>query len=134
VRDDHDNVVRSNLDLVKWLKSNCPQEVKAQPVEFSRIKDNACITNSSFLVSISAPYDRIVSLFGEPDCFDSYKTDAEWIVQNKQGQVFCIYNYKDGKNYLGEEGTPTEEIEHWHIGGFSSHGLDGLCALLSQNN
>lgn len=65
---------------------------------------------------ITTDYSTLVSLFGEPDGGDGYKTDAEWTITTPHG-VATIYNYKDGKAYNGEDGTPTEEIKEWHIGG-----------------
>jgi hypothetical protein len=62
----------------------------------------------------------LVKVFGEPNCVgDGYKTDAEWCI-SVDGKVATIYNYKNGKNYLGDEGYDVEEITTWHIGGFDS--------------
>lgn len=67
---------------------------------------------------ISVPYDMLVKVLGEPHSDgDGYKIDAEWILKFNNGTVATIYNYKDGPNYLGESGTPVEDIVDWHIGG-----------------
>lgn len=65
-------------------------------------------------------YQKLVEVFGKPNAKgDEYKIDAEWIVFTVSG-VATIYNWKDGKNYLGaEEGLPVEDITDWHIGGHS---------------
>ena len=66
---------------------------------------------------INISYQDLVSVFGEPNTKnDGYKTDAEWI-GTIDGEVFTIYNYKSGKNYLGKDGLEVEEITEWHIGG-----------------
>ena len=74
------------------------------------------IQDSWLVGKIDMCYSTLVELFGEPDCFDNYKTDAEWVVKFGDN-VFCIYNYKTGKNYLKEYGEETENLTHWHIGG-----------------
>lgn len=71
--------------------------------------------------TIYAEYNQIVRAFGRPtDKFDDYKCDAEWHVRFDNGTVASIYNWKNGQNYLGEDGTPTRNITHWSIGGSSS--------------
>jgi hypothetical protein len=64
------------------------------------------------------------------DGFDDYKSDAEWIVQFEDGLVATIYNYKNGMNYCGSEGTPTHRITDWNIGGYDTavvaHIIDAL--------
>lgn len=67
---------------------------------------------------ITISYDELVKVFGEPDDGDGYKTDAEWS-GSIDGVVFTIYNWKNGKNYCGPEGIPTEKIMDWNIGGNS---------------
>ncbi len=66
---------------------------------------------------VSVNYATLRELFGKPLDGDGYKVDAEWIIQFDDGTVATIYNYKDGKNYNGEDGTETTEITEWHIGG-----------------
>lgn len=56
-------------------------------------------------------------VFGKPNTkSDGYKTDAEWIGKI-DGEVFTIYNYKTGHNYLGDSGDDIQDITDWHIGG-----------------
>jgi len=71
------------------------------------------------LGQIHATYAQLVSTFGEPlkEGFDDYKSDAEWLVQFDDGLVATIYNWKNGFNYCGNQGTPTAMIKDWHIGG-----------------
>ena len=76
------------------------------------------VNGTSYLGRFNADYDLLISKLGEPtDSFDEYKTDAEWIIEFEDGNVATIYNWKDGKNYCGEEGLPVEHIKEWHIGG-----------------
>ena len=72
---------------------------------------------------INVDYDTLVDVFGEPDpdlCRDS-KTDANWAIDtmDRDGskRYISIYNWKDGKNYLGKKGTPASEITEWMVGG-----------------
>jgi hypothetical protein len=74
-----------------------------------------------FQGNINLTYKELVSELGEPILFkgkknDGDKIDAEWYLLTPFG-VGTIYNYKDGKNYLGDEGTETVKITEWHIGG-----------------
>ena len=70
---------------------------------------------------LNASYETLVELLGEPNVkVDGYKTDAEWHVKVKaegEAPTFAtIYNYKDGKNYLGANGLNVEDIKDWHVG------------------
>jgi len=67
---------------------------------------------------IRVGFNRLVKAFGEPEkrLNDGYKTDANWIMLTPDG-IATIYNYKNGKNYLGEEGWAKEDIVDWNIGG-----------------
>lgn len=72
---------------------------------------------------IECSYADLVAVFGEPNREgDGYKVDAEWTLTFSRldgltTSVATIYNYKDGKNYLGDEGLPVSDITDWHIGG-----------------
>lgn len=66
---------------------------------------------------ISATYAKLVEAFGEPMEGDQKKVDAIWVIKFEDDTIATIYNYKDGKNYLGEVGREVEEITYWHVGG-----------------
>jgi len=64
------------------------------------------------------PYEGLIETFGTPNLEreKDYKIDVEWLLETPSG-VAVIYNWKNGKNYLGERGKPTHEITQWNIGG-----------------
>ena len=73
--------------------------------------------------SIETTYQHLVSLLGEPIKLDTrydFKSDVVWnmnVPGTNGGVVATIYNYKTGKNYLGEKGKDPEDITRWHVGG-----------------
>lgn len=85
------------------------QHIKADP---------SLANGTSLQAHANTTYSRLVRTFGKPHTNgDGYKVDAEWILQFADGTVATIYNYKDGKNYNGDEGLAVEDITDWHIGG-----------------
>ncbi|QDP67696.1 MAG: hypothetical protein Unbinned15contig1001_6 [Prokaryotic dsDNA virus sp.] len=76
------------------------------------------VINGSNIGYIVISYQKLVEAFGLPNSTgDDYKIDAEWILEDcDSGNVFRIYNWKDGVNYCGEGGTPTKDIDVWNIG------------------
>ena len=92
--------------------NNYSEEVKA---------DNALnIAGTSLMGNITVPYKDLVSRFGDPSAIDGdgYKSDCEWIISTPDG-VATIYNWKNGKNYLGKDGLKVEDISNWNIGGYN---------------
>jgi hypothetical protein len=87
---------------------------------------------SSLQGTIEAEYKKLVELFGEPMAtgFDDYKSDAEWAIVFEDGTRASIYNWKDGINYCGADGTPTEFITDWHIGGFNEDAVKRVQEIL----
>ena len=82
---------------------------------------------------IKASYDQLVKTFGEPHDpdGDNYKTDVEWAFEFADGTVATLYNWKNGKNYLGEaEGLELNDIYEWHVGGFSEKAVSKLLEKL----
>jgi len=84
-----------------------------------KINSNDTDTNGTCLQGyLTATYEVLVSKLGDPsDGYDDYKSDAEWHLEFEDGSVATIYNWKNGKNYCGDEGLSLEEITEWHIGG-----------------
>lgn len=80
------------------------------------------INGTSLVGYLECSYQQLTDAFGEPKEFgyDDYKCDAEWSLEFANGEVACIYNWKNGKNYLGEEGELTDKITNWNVGGVSS--------------
>jgi hypothetical protein len=93
-------------------------------VEESRGEIN--LLGTSFQGNINCSYKVLKSLFGKESENDGYKIDACWEVLTPAGPAH-IYNYKDGKNYLGKEGTPKTKITEWHIGGGDKNTYAWVC-------
>lgn len=67
---------------------------------------------------VNATYAELTRVFGKEDGGgDYYKTDAEWNLEIDD-TIVTIYNYKNGKNYLGANGLAVDQITDWHVGGF----------------
>ena len=77
--------------------------------------DACCASLKSNLTMV--PYSVMVEIFGEPNgqC-DDYKTDVEWCGE-LDGDVFTIYNWKNGYNYRGGKGIAVKDMTEWHVGG-----------------
>ena len=73
--------------------------------------------------SFDAPFSYVRAILGEPiykrgyDGHD-YKSDVVWqiIIKSDPIEIIRVYNWKDGKNYLGDKGLNPEQITHWCIG------------------
>ena len=79
-------------------------------------------------------YDVLQKVFGmcKVDAFDDYKCDAVWEVQTPFG-VATIYNYKDGKNYLGKDGMAVKDITEWHVGGHNAESYECVKKLIAAH-
>lgn len=86
---------------------------------------------------ITIHYSDLVNKLGLPNGFrkneEGAKMDAEWRVFTPFG-VGTIYNYKNGKNYLGEEGLNRQDIVDWHIGGQNGETAKCIINELLTNN
>lgn len=82
------------------------------------------VNGTSLVGVVNTTYGTLVELFGEPMEGYDYKTDAEWALEfhtdTGDTVVATIYNWKNGKNYMGDQGTPVEDITRWNIGGHTS--------------
>jgi len=79
---------------------------------------------------IQANYADLVSTFGAPTNSDGYKVDAEWQVCFEDGTRATIYNWKNGKNYCGENGLELHEIQDWNVGGFDKFAVERVLRVL----
>ncbi len=83
------------------------------------------------------PYEALIIALGQPhynfDNFDDIenKVDVEWAFELPSGLVATVYNWKDGKAYLGHQGTPVEQITSWHVGG---HQMDAMHEIVDIIN
>lgn len=89
------------------------------------------IDGTSYRGEISANYADLHMLFGEPLLGDGYKTDAEWWVQFDDGTLATIYNWKNGRNYMGDDGLDIEQITEWNVGGRCKQALDMVIKTMS---
>ena len=90
------------------------------------------ISGTSFLGDIGLDYYDIVSRLGRPQDGDGYKVDAEWNIEFDDGTVATLYNWKNGRNYCGEDGLDLHQIDEWHIGGFNSDAIDRVYKLFKK--
>lgn len=81
------------------------------------------IIGTSLQGYVTADYSELCKAFGSPGNGDGYKIDAQWIVEDGE-IVATVYNYKDGPNYMGEDGRPVRDIMDWHIGGKDERAID----------
>lgn len=80
---------------------------------------------------IDTDYDTLVKMFGDPNCDDGDKIDAQWLVQFEDGTFATIYNYENGVNYLGTRGLSVALIRDWHIGGHDKTAVDRVHELFA---
>ena len=84
---------------------------------------------------LRASFEQLVRAFGEPHDpnGDNYKTDVEWAFEFADGTIATLYNWKNGKNYLGEaEGLELNDIYTWNVGGFNEKALTKLKERLKE--
>jgi len=73
---------------------------------------------TSRIGTLSVTYAAIISQLGEPNIEDDpCKVDASWGVKHEDGRKLFVWNYKNGKAYLGPEGRDVEDITSWSLGG-----------------
>ena len=104
--------------------------------EYKTHNDDPDIVNNGTSLKgyLTISYDRLVKLFGKPDCGDGYKVDAEWTIQFDDGTIATIYNWKNGPNYHGGNSyggsDAVRKITEWNIGGLDRKAVDNLHKLV----
>jgi hypothetical protein len=102
---------------------------------YIEINDDTINTNGTHLQGhINCSYDNLTRALGYPleSGFDDYKSDAEWWIRFKDGTVATIYNYKNGKNYMGEQGYNLCDIPQWNVGGRSKEVVERVAFLIKD--
>ena len=90
--------------------------------------DGTCLQGT-----INTNYSELVRIFGKQNSDnDSGKIDAQWTVNTPDG-IATIYNYKDGKSYLGKDGLRITDITDWHIGGKNKKVIDWIKLAILKN-
>ena len=79
-------------------------------------------------------YSDLVDTFGYPLSTDflDHKTDAEWNICFEDGTRATIYNWKNGKRYLGAMGLDVCDIAQWHIGGFDVKAVELVTKAVNE--
>ena len=91
---------------------------EGEPMEYQTHNDLIIKTAGTHLQGyIKLDYYDILDRLGEPQERDVYKIDAEWVIEFYDGTVATLYNWKNGRNYCGEDGLDLHQIGEWHIGG-----------------
>jgi hypothetical protein len=101
-----------------------------------KINTNDIDTNGTHLQGyINCSYDDLTTALGYPleDGFDDYKCDAEWNIKFDNGLVATIYNWKNGKNYLGDQGLNLCDMTQWNIGGHNPEVVERVMDLIPQS-
>ncbi len=94
------------------------------------MKSDKSIAGTSLRGKLDCDYLTLTKVFGNPSIIEGgCKTDVEWKGEI-DGDIFTIYNWKDGKSYCGDEGLEVEQITDWHIGGLNSDIVEKLQSLV----
>ena len=87
---------------------------------------------------IRRSYWALRDIFGEPHMRwsgkegEENKIDVEWCFAFPDGRVFTVYNWKNGRAYLGDEGAYPDQIKHWNIGAHEQSTYDDVVTLLDM--
>lgn len=93
-------------------------------MKFKTHNDVIIPVDGTYLIGeIETNYERLFEVFGQPLDGDGYKTDAVWEILFEDKTVATVYNWKNGKGYLGDEGMEVADIKDWHVGGRSPKAL-----------
>lgn len=86
---------------------------------------DANIHNTSRKLTINASYDRLVSLFGEPEWSqdDDNPVQAHWAIDFSDGEVLTIYDWK--------ESQPVEGVTQWNVGGHNMMAASRIYNILA---
>ena len=93
---------------------------------------------TAYMGSFSASYKNLVKLFGKPNAItDEYKVSTEWVLEDNEGNIVTIYDWKmtdlyDEGLYSVEEFRKLDSYD-WHIGGHKESDADNLISFIYLN-
>lgn len=68
---------------------------------------------------VKCSYKKLLGLFGLPKEGDLHRQDVLWDINLSVGRSKTypvqIYNYKNGANFLGEDGLELDDIKTWFV-------------------
>lgn len=92
---------------------------------------------TSLVGRLRCSYQELVAQFGKPlptGKFDHFKSDAEWHIKFEAGSIVAtIYNWKNGRNYLGPDGPAVEDIRDWLVGGRHALALEYVRDVVQED-
>ena len=104
--------------LAFYLQSGL-QDIDAQKMK--PLEDLSKINGTSKQGTFVMPYGMIVTALGEPHQTFTPETgdkiDVEWCFEFGNGDIVTLYNWKNGKVYLGDEGFEPHQMSYWSVGG-----------------
>lgn len=90
------------------------------------------IQSTSAQGRLNVSHATLVAAFGQPMPSTDFKSDAIWNIEFVDGTVASIYNWKNGKRYLGADGIPTQNITDWVVGGHTPRVLSRIRDILGS--
>jgi hypothetical protein len=99
-----------------------------------KFKTNAAFENSWLQGEVKITYAELVEIFGrENNTGDDYKVQAEWSIKFADGIYATIYDWKEGKNYCGDDGISKEQVTNWHIGGTTKASVTHVMEIINYH-
>jgi len=113
------NILYLHLSHINHKTNIMSKEKLTEVKPFKTHNDDIDQDGGHYQGRIQTDYQNLCRVFGEPQ-ESGYKSDAEWYVKFDIGVEGYIYNWKNGKNYLGCDGMSVEDIYTWNVGGMES--------------
>ena len=107
-------------------------------LDFKIKKENIIeLFGSCYQASLRGKFEDIIQIFGWPcyigdDASDDRKVFVEWVLEFPSEQICTIYNYKNGYNYMGENGISVFDMEYWSVGGHNYEVINELKRILEN--
>ena len=94
-------------------------------------KEPTFIARIDRMAAINVTYQQLITTFGQPtaDPNNDYY-DVYWLIFTPDG-VAKIHNFKDGKNYLGDQGLEVEQILEWEISCYDLEAVEWVTKALA---